>query len=199
MTRKFAIARLTLAMLATCVFATAAQAMPITFNLGTPQLDETLTELEVTQDGITLLLDNWGPAPQNVQDPDGLCFLGAPPPGGFCPEVNSLDMTFSEGVRLLSYVVGFLSVDNELAELSFAQNGQTSLESNFVDEALSAFNNPFAVAGGQALNVNGAIAANSFGSLQIRQITVERFSAVPLPATGALLLLGLAVLRLRRA
>jgi hypothetical protein len=154
--------------------------------------DSGLTSVVKTVDGLTLTVDNFSPASTSVADSDGLCLTGI---GGFCPDLNSLDLTFSSAVRLVSYQVGFLSGDNEVAELLFSQGSNSSLETNFVDEAVASFVNQFVANGGDAVNLSASSLAGP-GSLQFRLLTVDTNVTVdpnPVSAPATLALFALAL------
>jgi hypothetical protein len=146
-----------------------------------------------TQGGVTLTISDLSPTAAIVADSDGICLAGA---SGFCDDLNSLNISFSSAVQLVSYQVGFLSTGNEALNLLFTQGANQSLETNFVDEAITSFSNQFIALAGQAISVN-ASNFGGVGSLQFRQLTIDTSVAVdpepvPVPATIALFFLALA-------
>lgn len=153
--------------------------------------DDDLATVMKTVGGLTLTVSDFSPGGSVNADGDGICLAGLPTGPSFCQALNSLNMSFSATVRLISYQVGFLSTGNSGASLVFAQGLNSSTETNFIDESTSSYSNQFVALGNQLVSVN---ASNLFGngSVQFRQITVDDSVAVPAPATLALFGLGLA-------
>lgn len=149
------------------------------------------TTFSATQDGVTLTISDLSPTAAIGADSDGICLAGV---NGFCPDLTSLNISFSSDVQLVSYKVGFLSVFNESLNLLFEQGGNQSLETNFVNEAVTSFSNQFVALANQAIGVS-ASNFGGFGSLQFRQITIDTSvvsEPVPVPATIGLLSLAIA-------
>jgi hypothetical protein len=70
-----------------------ANAALISFDL--TQFTENVTTTTINSGGITLTASNFSPTTNTKLDSDGLCFAGST---GFCPDLVSLALTFSDAV-----------------------------------------------------------------------------------------------------
>ena len=123
----------------------AANAGLITYSFGAGDIG--LSSIVKTVDGVTLTATNFSPTTLSLTDGDGLCFAGNSATNSFCPDLNSLTLSFSSLVKLISYQVGFISPGNSGAVLLFSQGANSSSETSFVDEAISPFANQFTALG----------------------------------------------------
>jgi hypothetical protein len=163
----------------------AAFAAPITFTFG--GADDGLTSVTKTVDGVSVTFNNFSPTPTTTADGDGLCVAGVV---GFCPPLSSFDFSFSAPVQLLSYQVGFVSFGANNQVLTFSQGSNTSVETNFVDEATVNFSTQFSVDANVIISAVRTTPPNeSVGSLQLRQLTVNVVPG-PLPLLGAAVAFG---------
>ena len=174
----------------------------VTFNLEADSVDSsTITQ---TVNGLTVTFSNatfLGVGRDFVQDGDGLAVLDGP--GGFGNEVDRFEMTFDQDVALSSYIPGFVAFQMQGDESLRFEAGDLSIESNFVDEALTEFSNQFTVSAGKTIVVTADFGADNVANLvQFRRLTVNRFASVPEPsltAIGIITGMGLIARRRRRA
>ncbi len=169
-----------------------AQAIPSTFSFGAG--DSGLTTVTKTVNGVILTANNFSPTPTTVADSDGLCFAGTGT--GFCPDLNSLNLSFSAPVQLISYRVGFVGDGNASASLTFTDGINSSVETNFDANSIPVtnFSTQFSVAANQLIGVT-ATGLSGTGTLQIRELTVEQATPVPLesdafPVIAATIFMG---------
>jgi hypothetical protein len=163
-------------------------AAPLTFNFsGT---DNGLTTITKTVSGVTITLNNFSPTATVTADSDGICVAGLDGQVAFCPNLSSFQFSFSAPVQLISYQVGFISNGSGDQGLTFTEGVNTSFETNFVDVATTNFSTQFGVDANAVITASRTTPPSAgFGSLQIRQLTVDD-SFVPVP--GPLPVLGVA-------
>jgi len=88
-------------------------------------------------------------------------------------------------VQLISYQVGFLSNGSGNQVLTFSEGSNTSVETNFVDEATANFSTQFVVDADAIISaVRTTPPTEGQGGLQFRQLTVNVVPG-PLPLLGA--------------
>lgn len=155
------------------VFTTTAPANAIIFNF-TPA-DDDLSSIVKTVDGITLTLSNPSPNTTFKVDSDGLATLGE---GGFA-SISSFQMSFSSAVKLTSYTVGFVGLQNDGNEsITLSDGTSTSIETSPFVSGTRIFNNQFTVGANQTIDVSTS--GIEFNDL-IQWSSIEVTSATPVP------------------
>jgi hypothetical protein len=192
--------------------ASQAQAALITFDL--TQFTDGADPTSITQDGVILTASDFNSDAGAAVDSDGLCIAGGTDPSTFCRNelptettstLSNFNFSFDAPVQLINYTVGFVERGANTASLwstTFSQGGNSSVETNWVDESTVNFTNQFSVAGNQPVNVSTDFGTQSgAGTLQIRSLTVEtNVQVVPEPSTilGTGVVLGVAKLMKRK-
>ena len=102
--------------------------------------------------------------------------------------LSSLTLSFSAPVQLIGYTPGFVNNADDTADqwiTTFSQGGNSSVETNWVDEQPTTFANQILVIANTALNlVTDFNGQSDGGTLQIRTLTVETdVQSVPEPLT----------------
>jgi len=177
---------LSLAAVVAISLTSAVNAAEVTFDL--TQVTDGVTSETLTQDGVSLTIDNpTGAETVLRQALGGLALSDGSTPG-------AVDLLFSQNVRLVSYVVSNAESDGEGAFFDLVQSGTSSLNNDVSSLGLMSFTNTtdtflgglvIALISGD-LPINGG---DEFEAWAISSITVETVDgAVPVP--GAMVLMG---------
>ncbi|MFN5515962.1 MAG: hypothetical protein ACK5CA_14780 [Cyanobacteriota bacterium] len=142
--------------------------------------------------GVTLTASNFSTG-NSLANANGLCFVGSgTSTTGVCRNLNSLTLSFSAPVQLISYQTGQNGFGTS-ANLTFSDGTNSSLQTSFVVGNTTNFSNQFSVPANQAINVTRSFSTTPPGgrALVLSQLTVD---ATPVPLeSDALPVVGSAV------
>jgi hypothetical protein len=160
-----------------------AQAAPTTFTFGASENNQ--TSILKSLDGINLTIGNFSnPGPNSFADGDGLGLITGT---NFANKYKTLDMTFDQPVKLISYNIGYLQLAGSTTT-TYSQNMLQSVQTYTTGKGLKLFNNQFIAQANtpiSVVSVNTNPALNGPVAVQINALTVEKVDPVPLPLAGA--------------